>query len=119
MGGDREALTKIVLRYEADMARLSFVIAGDADVAREAVERAWQRAVTRLGSVREKLELLSGKINQAHRLRAVAEPSNAKDIAATSSVSHSSGRSRRIRLYPASPVASSRRAAGLSGRSGD
>ncbi len=57
VGGDREALTQIVLRYEADMARLSFVIAGDADVAREAVQRAWQRAVTRLGSVRDERRL--------------------------------------------------------------
>lgn len=57
VGGDREALTQIVLRYEADMARLSYFIAGDTEVAREAVQRAWQRAVTRLGSVSDERRL--------------------------------------------------------------
>jgi RNA polymerase sigma-70 factor, ECF subfamily len=51
--GDRDALAALVDAYDTDMMRVSFVVCGDRDIAREAVQSAWLRAATRLGSVRD------------------------------------------------------------------
>jgi RNA polymerase sigma-70 factor (ECF subfamily) len=41
--GDGEAFTELVEAYDADLARLCFVICGDAELARDAAQAAWQR----------------------------------------------------------------------------
>jgi RNA polymerase sigma factor (sigma-70 family) len=51
--GDAAAFTRIVARYHADMARVAFVVVGDADLAQDAVQSAWSIAWRRLGTHRE------------------------------------------------------------------
>ena len=51
--GDVDALAQIVGAYHNDMARIAFVICGNADVAQDAVQAAWPKAWQKLGSVRE------------------------------------------------------------------
>jgi len=51
--GDRVAFTRLVAAHHADMLRLAGVIVGDADMARDAVQSAWQRAWTGLRGVRD------------------------------------------------------------------
>lgn len=51
--GDRDALAALVDAHHADMLRVSFVVCGDRDVARDAVQSAWLRAATLLGSLRD------------------------------------------------------------------
>ena len=51
--GDRDALAALVDAHYTDMLRVSFVVCGDRDIARDAVQSAWLRAATRLSSVRD------------------------------------------------------------------
>jgi RNA polymerase sigma factor (sigma-70 family) len=51
--GDEAAFTGLIAAYHADMVRVAFVITGDADVASDAVQFAWQTAWRKLGSLRE------------------------------------------------------------------
>lgn len=51
--GDRDALAALVDAHHADMVRVSFVVCGDREIARDAVQSAWLRAATRLGSIRD------------------------------------------------------------------
>ena len=51
--GDADALARIVGAYHDDMARIAFVICGDADLAQDAVQAAWPMAWRKLGSLRE------------------------------------------------------------------
>lgn len=53
VGGDEAAFTQIVQRHHEDMVRVSFVVAGDYDIAEEAVASAWPIVWRRLGSLRE------------------------------------------------------------------
>jgi RNA polymerase sigma-70 factor (ECF subfamily) len=53
MTGDREAFTALVARYDGSMAKVAYVVSGDPDVARDAVQAAWTIAWRRLGSLRE------------------------------------------------------------------
>jgi RNA polymerase sigma-70 factor (ECF subfamily) len=53
IGGDEAAFTQIVRRHHEDMVRVSFVVAGDYDVAEEATAAAWPIVWRRLGSLRE------------------------------------------------------------------
>jgi RNA polymerase sigma factor (sigma-70 family) len=53
IAGDRVALAQIVLAYHDDMARIAFVVCGDAELAQDAVQSAWPKAWRKLGSVRE------------------------------------------------------------------
>jgi hypothetical protein len=41
VNGDEQAFTQIVHRHHEDMVRVSFVVAGDYDVAEEATAAAW------------------------------------------------------------------------------
>ena len=51
--GDAAALARIVAAYHDDMARLSFVIFGDQDLAQDAVQAAWALAWGKLGTLRD------------------------------------------------------------------
>lgn len=51
--GDEAAFTRLIAAYHADMLRVAFVITGDADVASDATQLAWQTAWRKLGSLRE------------------------------------------------------------------
>lgn len=55
--GDAVAFTRIVARYHAEMARVAFVIVGEADLAQDAVQSAWAIAWRRLGTRRESASL--------------------------------------------------------------
>ena len=51
--GDEAAFARIVAAHHDDMARVAFVVCGDVDIAQEAVQAAWQKAWTKLGSIRD------------------------------------------------------------------
>ena len=51
--GDEAAFTRLIAAYHPDMLRVAFVITGDADVASDAAQLAWQTAWRKLGSLRE------------------------------------------------------------------
>ncbi len=51
--GDPDALARIVRAHHDDMARVCFVICGDADLAQDAVQAAWPRAWRKLGTLRD------------------------------------------------------------------
>jgi RNA polymerase sigma factor (sigma-70 family) len=51
--GDADALARIVGAHHDDMARIAYVICGDADLAQDAVQSAWPVAWRKLGSLRE------------------------------------------------------------------
>lgn len=57
--GDTTAFTHIVATYHREMARVAFVIVGDADAAQDAVQVAWSVAWRRLASHREAASLRS------------------------------------------------------------
>jgi len=50
--GDEVAFARIVAAHHDDMSRVAFVVCGDLELAQEAVQAAWQKAWTRLGSIR-------------------------------------------------------------------
>lgn len=51
--GDEVAFARIVAAHHADMARVCFVISGDADLAQEGVQAAWLIAWRRMRSLRD------------------------------------------------------------------
>jgi RNA polymerase sigma factor (sigma-70 family) len=51
--GDEVAFARIVAAHHDDMARVAFVMCGDTELAQEAVQAAWQKAWTKLGSIRD------------------------------------------------------------------
>ena len=51
--GDRDALAALVEAHHTDMVRVSFVVCGDREMARDAAQSAWLRAATRLDSLRD------------------------------------------------------------------
>jgi RNA polymerase sigma factor (sigma-70 family) len=51
--GDDVAFARIVAAHHDDMARVAFVVCGDAELAQEAVQAAWQKAWAKLGSIRD------------------------------------------------------------------
>src|SRR5258706_3297344 len=51
--GDEGAFARIVAAHHDDMARVAFVVCGDVELAQEAVQAAWQKAWTKLGSIRD------------------------------------------------------------------
>ena len=53
MEGDREAFTRLVAMYDSPMAKVAYVVSGDPDVARDAVQAAWSIAWRRLDSLRD------------------------------------------------------------------
>jgi RNA polymerase sigma-70 factor (ECF subfamily) len=55
--GDVDALAQIVGAFQNDMARIAFVVCGDADVAQDAVQSAWPIAWRKLPSIRERAKL--------------------------------------------------------------
>ena len=57
IAGDVDALAQIVGAYHNDMARIAFVICGNAEVAQDAVQAAWPKAWQKLGSIRERDKL--------------------------------------------------------------
>jgi RNA polymerase sigma-70 factor (ECF subfamily) len=69
--GDAAAFAEIVERFQADMARLCYAIAGDLDLAHDAVQSAWTIAWTQLARVRDpdslRSWLLAIAANEARR----------------------------------------------------
>jgi RNA polymerase sigma-70 factor, ECF subfamily len=53
MTGDREAFTRLVATYDEAMAKVAYVVCGDPDVARDAVQSAWAIAWRRMSSLRD------------------------------------------------------------------
>lgn len=51
--GDEAAFARLVAAHHASMARVAYAVAGDAELARDAVQSAWTIAWRRLGNVRE------------------------------------------------------------------
>ena len=74
--GDETAFTGLVAEYHADLLRVAFVITGDADVAADAAQLAWQTAWRKLGQpagarpVRSWLVAIAA--NEARQLRAAS-----------------------------------------------
>lgn len=70
--GDELAFTRIVAAYHEDMRRVCVVIAGDAQVAEEAVAAAWAIAWRKLGSLRDPARLrpwlVSIAVNEARQM---------------------------------------------------
>ena len=84
--GDRVAFTRLVAAHHADMLRLAGVIVGDPDIARDAVQTAWQRAWTGLRRVRDhdriRPWLLSIAANEARQILRRRRPTEAEDLLA-------------------------------------
>ena len=84
--GDRVAFTLLVAAHHADMLRLAGVIVGDPDIARDAVQSAWQRAWTGLGRVRDhdriRPWLLSIAANEARQILRRHRPTETEDLLA-------------------------------------
>ena len=79
--GDRAAFTALVATHHADMLRLAGVIVGDPDIARDAVQSAWQHAWTGLRRMRDHdrirpwlLSIAANEARQILRRRRPAEP---------------------------------------------
>jgi RNA polymerase sigma-70 factor (ECF subfamily) len=53
MTGDREAFTRLVASYDSSMSKVAYVVSGDPDMARDAVQSAWTIAWSRLGGLRD------------------------------------------------------------------
>jgi RNA polymerase sigma-70 factor, ECF subfamily len=53
IAGDATAFASIVRTYHGDMARVAYVVAGDVEIAEEAVQSAWSIAWRRLRSLRD------------------------------------------------------------------
>jgi RNA polymerase sigma factor (sigma-70 family) len=51
--GDEMAFARIVAAHHDDMARVAFVVCGDVEIAQEAVQAAWQKAWSKLGTIRD------------------------------------------------------------------
>lgn len=72
MTGDREAFTSLVARYDGAMGKVAYVVCGDPDVTRDAVQSAWAIAWRRLGSLRDPAQvrawLVSIAANEARQL---------------------------------------------------
>src|SRR3954451_4053334 len=70
--GDEGAFARIVAAYHADMVRVAYLVAGDTDVALDAVQSAWQIAWTRLKTLRDQDSLrpwlVSIAANEARQL---------------------------------------------------
>ena len=70
--GDADALARIVGAHHDDMARICFVICGDADLAQDAVQGAWPIAWRKLGTLRDpdalRPWLMSVAANEARQL---------------------------------------------------
>ena len=71
-GGDRAAFTELVAAHHPDMLRLAGAIVSDPDLARDAVQSAWQRTWTGLRGLRDEARvrswLLSVTANEARQL---------------------------------------------------
>ena len=79
--GDRAAFTVLVTKHHPDMLRLAGVIVGDPDIARDAVQTAWQRAWTGLRGMRDHdrirpwlLSITANEARQILRRRRPVEP---------------------------------------------
>jgi RNA polymerase sigma-70 factor (ECF subfamily) len=59
MAGDREAFTRLVAMHDSSMAKVAYVVSGDPDVARDAVQSAWTIAWRRLGGLRDPAQVRS------------------------------------------------------------
>lgn len=70
--GDEVAFARIVAAYHDDMARVSFVVCGDVQLAQEAVQSAWPKVWGKLGTVRDPARLrpwlVSVAANEAKQL---------------------------------------------------
>lgn len=79
--GDHDAFTHLVALYHADMSRLAGAIGRDPDLARDAVQNAWQRAWLRLSHLRDETKvrswLLSVAANEARLLLRRRRPTEA------------------------------------------
>ena len=72
MTGDREAFTRLVGMHDDAMSRVAYVVSGDPDVARDAVQAAWAIAWRRLGGLRDPAQvrpwLLTVAANEARQM---------------------------------------------------
>lgn len=70
--GDEAAFARIVAAYDHDMARVCFVVCGNGDLARDAVQAAWTLAWRKLRTVRDpdrvRSWLISVAANEARQL---------------------------------------------------
>lgn len=70
--GDAAAFGRLVTRHHGDMARVAFVITGDAGLAEDAVQSAWLTSWARLASLREPARvrawLLAIVVNEARQI---------------------------------------------------
>ena len=70
--GDEVAFARLIAAHHDDMARVAFVICGDADMAQDAVQAAWPKVWRKAGTVRDperiKPWLVSVAANEAKQL---------------------------------------------------
>jgi RNA polymerase sigma-70 factor (ECF subfamily) len=82
LSGDHAAFADIVAAHDADMRRLCFVMSGDADLADEAVQRAWERVWQRLAALRDPGRLRSWLLTiAANELRQVLRNRRRRSLA--------------------------------------
>jgi RNA polymerase sigma-70 factor (ECF subfamily) len=71
--GDEVAFARLVAEHHATMSRVAFVICGDREAARDAVQAAWVSAWRRLGSLRDPRQvrpwLVAIAVNEARQVR--------------------------------------------------
>jgi len=71
-GGDEVAFARIVAAHHDDMVRVAYLVAGDVDIAHEAVQSAWSIAWKKLGTLRDpdrlRPWLVSVAANEARQL---------------------------------------------------
>ena len=93
--GDETAFARIVAAHHDDMARVSFVVCGDVELAQEAVQAAWPKVWSKLGSIRdpERLRpwLVSVAANEAKQLARSRKRRWMREIAIDSLQDASSG----------------------------
>jgi RNA polymerase sigma-70 factor (ECF subfamily) len=63
--GDEAAFARLVAAHHDDMARVAYVICGDADLAQEAVQAAWPRVWRKVGTIRDPSRLRSWLVSVA------------------------------------------------------
>jgi RNA polymerase sigma-70 factor (ECF subfamily) len=64
-GGDASAFARLVDEHHAAMARVAFVVCGDPEMARDAVQSAWAIAWRRLGTLRQPEQVRSWLVTVA------------------------------------------------------
>ena len=82
VAGDEVAFARIVQAYHGDLVRVAFVVAGDEQLAQDAVQSAWSIAWRKLGSLRDPERLRPWLVSvAANQARQMVRSQNRRDVA--------------------------------------